>query len=68
MRESNKNQKKIIDLYSSGGKAQKKGKGKNDKDDKNGGGGLLEPIIEDIKGWIGRRRETSEPQPMQLYL
>ena len=42
--------------------SEKKGrgskKGKND-DDGNGSGGLLEPIIEDLQGWIKRRR----PEP-----
>ena len=33
-------------------------KNKKDNDDNNRGGGLLEPIIEDIGGWIQRRRQT----------
>lgn len=40
-------------------KADKKGK---DNDDQNRGGGLLEPIIEDWKEWVARRR----PQPHAL--
>ena len=35
----------------------KKGKSNNDNNDNNGGGGLLEPIIQDIKGWMGRKRQ-----------
>lgn len=37
--------------------SQKKDKnGKDNNNDGGRGGGLLQPIIEDVKGWIGRRR------------
>ena len=34
-------------------------KKKGDNDHNNKGGGLLEPIIEDIGGWLQRKREVS---------
>ncbi len=45
-------------IPNTGNEKNNENKKKNDKDndDDNGGGGLLEPIFEDIKGWISRRR------------
>lgn len=37
---------------------------KKDNDNNNGGGSLLEPIIEDLKGYIARRREAPTSQPV----
>lgn len=48
------------DLGQSKERKSKKGKNKKDDDNDNGGGSLLQPIIEDIKGWIGRKRQTSD--------
>lgn len=47
----------------SGEKKSKKGNGK-DGDGKNGG--ILEPIIEDLKEWIGKRRPMPIPSGMTL--
>lgn len=41
-----------------GGKKDEEKKGKGKKGDNDGEGGMLEPILEDLRGWLGRKRKV----------
>lgn len=49
------------------GSSKGKGRKNNDNDGNGKNGGLLEPIIEDLKEWIGKRRPSPYPQGVHLY-